>query len=273
MRFPGRVSECSFSLSVPSNSERASSRFKVVSRQLSAHLAHLSHKRDASPRRKQVKILWRVKMDVCERCHRESSCFKSWETRNGRKGKTKHAVVSPDSLTPHQTRMCPPFKETWIALIPSLIKITYIKECVSLHQGFHLLYNEVNAETQWLPQQCKWRPNDNLHYLNKVIAITPRYSNEDGGFELSALNSLLLLQNIWKGWRMEDWLWTHSVCVSSNSMWCKPRATSEAKSPNVAAVVQGWVGSSRERGREESRWAAHFERRLKVTGIKANIED
>lgn len=40
------------------------------------------------------------------------------------------------------------------------------------------LYNEVNAETHWLPLQCKWRPNDNLHYLNKVIAITLRYSNE-----------------------------------------------------------------------------------------------
>lgn len=115
-------------------------------------------------------------------------------------------------------------KKTWIFLIPSLIKITYIKECVRLHQGFHLFYNEVNAETRWLPQQCKWRPNDNLHYLNKVIAITLRYSNEDRYFELSALNSLLLLRNIWKGWRRSDF--GIIQCVSFNSMWCKPRAMS-----------------------------------------------
>lgn len=149
--------------------------------------------------------------------------------------------------------MCPPFKETWIFLIPSLIKITYIKECVSLHQGFHLFYNEVNAETQWLPQQCKWRPNDNLHYLNKVIAITPRYSNEDRGFELSALNSLLLLQNIWKGWRRIDFGIVQ--CVSANSTWCKPRATGEAKSLNVAGSAAG--------GGNQGGVPAHFERHWK----------
>lgn len=163
----------------------------------------------------------------------------------GQKNKIKpcesHALFSPHSLTLHQTAICPPFKETWIFLIPSLIKITYIKECVRLHQGFHLFYNEVNAETQWLPQQCKWRPNDNLHYLNKVIAITLRYSNEDRYFELSALNSLLLLQNIWKRRRRIDFGLIQ--CVSSNSMWCKPRAMSKAKSLNV--VVQEGRGRQR----------------------------
>lgn len=152
---------------------------------------------------------------------------KFWREKN--KIKQAHTL-----LTLHQTPICPPFKETWIFLIPSLIKITYIKECVRLHQGFHLFYNEVNAETQWLPQQCKWRPNDNLHYLNKVIAITLRYSNEDRCFELSALNPLLLLQNIWKRWRRIDF--GIIQCVPSNSTWCKPRAMSEAKSLNV--VVQ-----------------------------------
>lgn len=121
------------------------------------------------------------------------------EKRNNKCNKIKSTLSS--TLTLHQTLICPPFKETWIFLIPSLIKITYIKECVRLHQGFHLFYNEVNAETQWLPQQCKWRPNDNLHYLNKVIAITLRYSNEDRCFEPSALNLLILLRNIWKSWR------------------------------------------------------------------------
>jgi len=135
------------------------------------------------------------------------------------KNKTSLANGTRSSWT-----ICPPFKETWIFLIPPWIKITNIKECVRLHQGFHLLYNEVNAETQWLPAQCKWRPNDNLHYLNKVIAITLRYSNEEGYFEPSALNSALRLRNIWKG-RREDWLWNPRVC--SNSMWCKPRATSK----------------------------------------------
>lgn len=144
-----------------------------------------------------------------------------------------YALFSSHCLTLHQTLICPPFIETWIFLIPSLIKITYIKERVRLHQGFHLFYNEVNAETQWLPQQCKWRPNDNLHYLNKVIAITLRYSNEDRCFELSTLN-LLLLQNIWKSWRRTEFKLIH--CVSSNSVWCKPRAISKAKSLNV--VVQ-----------------------------------
>lgn len=107
-------------------------------------------------------------------------------------------------LTVYQTPLLGMFKGTQIFLIPSLIKITYMKECVRLHQGFHLLYNEVNAETQSLPQQCKWRPNDNLHYLNKVIAITLRYSNEDRCFEPSALNSLLLFQNIWMRRRTAD---------------------------------------------------------------------
>lgn len=148
---------------------------------------------------------------------------------SGKKKKKAHPkesqLLSPDSSTLGQTLMCP-FKETRIFLIPSLIKITYIKECVSLRQGFHLLYNEVNAETQWLPLQCKWRPNDNLHYLNKVIAITLRYSNEDRRFEPSTLNSLLRLQKIWKPRRRTD-----SVpCASSNWMWCKPRAMSKAKS-------------------------------------------
>lgn len=131
------------------------------------------------------------------------------------------------SLTLHQTLICPPFKETWIFLIPSLIKITYIKECVRLHQGFHLFYNEVNAETQWLPLQCKWRPNDNLHYLNKVIAITLRYSNEDRCFEPSALNSLLLLQNIWKSWRRTDFGIIQDV--ASNSMWCETKGNEQSK--------------------------------------------
>jgi len=106
--------------------------------------------------------------------------------------------------TPSNSIMSNVLKITQIFLILSLIKITYIKECVRIHQGFHLFYNEVNTETQWLPQQCKWRPNDILQYLNKVIAITLRYSNEDRCFELSALNSLLLLQNIWKRWRRID---------------------------------------------------------------------
>lgn len=109
-----------------------------------------------------------------------------------RRGRQSRGIFLQLGLTLYQTPLWAMFKRTQIFLIPSLIKITYMKECVRLHQGFHLLYNEVNAETQSLPQQCKWRPNDNLHYLNKVIAITLRYSNEDRCFELSALNSLLL---------------------------------------------------------------------------------
>lgn len=125
-----------------------------------------------------------------------------------------HTLFSPQSLTLHQTPICPPFMETWIFLIPSLIKITYIKEHVRLHQGFHHFYNEVNAETQWLPQQCKWRPNDNLHYLNKVIAITLRYSNEDRCFELEHFElAAPSPKNVWKGMGGGLTLEYGSVCI------------------------------------------------------------
>lgn len=194
-----------------------------------------------------MKSRWRVKTDASVHCQgfrlwspvthalcgdvygemgikrsRDGALRELWRMA-GEKHKIKTGLVSrtlfsPYSLTLHQTQMCPPFTETWILLIPSLIKITYIKESVRLHQVFHLFYNEVNAETQWLPQQCKWRPNDNLHYLNKVIAITLRYSNEDRCFELSTLNSLLLLQNIWKGWRRIDFGIVQCVSFSFNVM-------------------------------------------------------
>lgn len=158
------------------------------------------------------------------------------EDRDGRGGRASCISLFPPrgSDTPSNCVMCRPFKETWIFLIPSLIKITYIKECVRLHQGFHLVYNEVNAETRWLPLQCKWRPNDNLHYLNKVIAITPRYSNEDRCFELSALNPLLRLPNIWR--RIDFGIIQGG---SSNSMWSKPRTMSRAKSLSAAAAGRG----------------------------------
>ena len=164
------------------------------------------------------------------------------ETENKTRPVNHTHPFPPHSLTLHQTPICPPFKETWIFLIPSLIKITYIKERVRLHQGFHLLYNEVNAETQWLPQQCKWRPNDNLHYLNKVIAITLRYSNEDGRFELSALNSPAPSP---KHMRIDFGI---IQCVSSNSTWCKPRAARNAKSlKSGGGGGAGWAGLTRKK--------------------------
>lgn len=160
-----------------------------------------------------------------ERGNEQEDRMRASEGRKGKKKKNNpekitqawwitHTLFSPQSLTLHQTPICPPFMETWIFLIPSLIKITYIKEHVRLHQGFHHFYNEVNAETQWLPQQCKWRPNDNLHYLNKVIAITLRYSNEDRCFELEHFElAAPSPKNVWKGMGGGLTLEYGSVCI------------------------------------------------------------
>lgn len=69
--------------------------------------------------------------------------------------------------------------------------------------------------------------------------IAPRYSNEDRRFELSTLNLLLFLQNIWKRWRKTDF----RIIQGCNAMWCKPgamsKAMSKAKSLNTTVQV-GW---------------------------------